>query len=33
MVIGLSDSEQDPMRTHLADLEYIVMNIDVERYN
>jgi chromosome segregation ATPase len=33
MVIGLSDSEQDPMRTHLAEVEYLVMDIDVERYN
>jgi DNA repair exonuclease SbcCD ATPase subunit len=33
MVIGLSDSEQDPMHTHLAELEYIVRDIDVERYN
>jgi chromosome segregation ATPase len=33
MVIGLSDSEQDPMRTHLAELEYLVMDVDVERYN
>jgi chromosome segregation ATPase len=33
MVIGLPDSEQDPMRTHLAELEYLVRDIDVERYN
>jgi DNA repair exonuclease SbcCD ATPase subunit len=33
MVIGLSDSEQDPMRTHLAELEYLVRDVDVERYN
>jgi hypothetical protein len=33
MVIGLSDSEQDPMRTHLTELEYLVRDIDVERYN
>jgi hypothetical protein len=33
MVIGLSDSKQDPMRTHLAELEYLVRDIDVERYN
>jgi DNA repair exonuclease SbcCD ATPase subunit len=33
MVIGLSDSEQDPMRIHLAELEYLVRDIDVERYN
>jgi hypothetical protein len=33
MVIRLSDSEQDPMRTHLAELEYLVRYIDVERYN
>jgi hypothetical protein len=33
MVIGLSDSEQDTMRTHLAELEYLVRDVDVERYN
>jgi hypothetical protein len=33
MVIGLSDSEQDPMRTHLAELEYLIRDVDVERYN
>jgi hypothetical protein len=33
MVIGLSDSEQDPMHTHLAEIEYLVRDIDVERYN
>jgi hypothetical protein len=33
MVIGLSDSEQDPMRIHLTELEYLVRDIDVERYN
>jgi DNA repair exonuclease SbcCD ATPase subunit len=33
MVIGLSDSEQDPMRIHLAELEYLVRDVDVERYN
>jgi chromosome segregation ATPase len=33
MVIGLTDSDQDPMRTHLAELEYLVRDIDVERYN
>jgi chromosome segregation ATPase len=33
MVIGLTDSEQDPMRTHLAELEYLIRNVDVERYN
>jgi valyl-tRNA synthetase len=33
MVIGLSNSEQDPMRIHLAELEYLVRDIDVERYN
>jgi hypothetical protein len=33
MVIGLSDSEQDPTRTHLAELEYLVRDVDVERYN
>jgi valyl-tRNA synthetase len=30
MVIGLSDSKQDPMR---AELEYLIMDVDVERYN
>jgi hypothetical protein len=33
MVIGLPDSEQDPMRTHLAELEYLVRDVIVERYN
>jgi hypothetical protein len=33
MVIGLPDSEQDPMRIHLAELEYLVRDIDIERYN
>jgi DNA repair exonuclease SbcCD ATPase subunit len=33
MVIGLSDSEQDPICTHLAELEYLVMDVDVDRYN
>jgi hypothetical protein len=33
MVIELSDSEQDPMRIHLAELEYLVRDVDVERYN
>jgi chromosome segregation ATPase len=33
MVIGLPDSEQGPMRTHLAELEYLVRDVNVERYN
>jgi chromosome segregation ATPase len=33
MVIELTDSDQDPMRTHLTELEYLVRDIDVERYN
>jgi hypothetical protein len=33
MVIRLTDSDQDPMRTHLAELEYLVRDINVERYN
>jgi DNA repair exonuclease SbcCD ATPase subunit len=33
MVIGLTDSEQDPMRTHLTKLEYLVRDVNVERYN
>jgi chromosome segregation ATPase len=33
MVIGLSDSEQDPMRIHLTKLEYLIRDVDVERYN
>jgi hypothetical protein len=33
MVIGLSNSEQNPMRTHLAELEYLIRDVDVERYN
>jgi hypothetical protein len=30
---GLSDSIQDPMRIHLAELEYLVRDVNVERYN
>jgi chromosome segregation ATPase len=33
MVIGLSDSEQDPMRTHFTELEYLIRDINLERYN
>jgi hypothetical protein len=33
MVIGLSDSVQDPMRIHLTELEYHVRDINVEGYN
>jgi hypothetical protein len=33
MVIELPDGVQDPMRTHLAELEYLVRDVDVERYN
>jgi hypothetical protein len=33
LAIMLPNSEQDPMRIHLAELEYLVRDIDVERYN
>jgi chromosome segregation ATPase len=33
IVIGLTDSKQDPMHTHLAKLEYLIRDVDVERYN
>jgi signal recognition particle GTPase len=33
MVIELSDSEQDPMCIHLVELEYLIRDVDVERYN
>jgi outer membrane protein assembly factor BamA len=33
MAIVLPDDEQDPMRIHLAELEYLVRDIDIERYN
>jgi hypothetical protein len=33
MVIGLPDSVQDPMHIHLTKLEYLVRDVDVERYN
>jgi hypothetical protein len=33
MAIMLPDDEQDPMRIPLAELEYLVRDIDVERYN
>jgi hypothetical protein len=32
LAIMLSDSE-DPMRIHLAELEYLVRDVDIERYN
>jgi hypothetical protein len=33
MAIVLPDSKQDPMRIHLAELEYLVSDAKVERYN
>jgi chromosome segregation ATPase len=33
MAIVLPDNEQDPMRIHLTELEYLVRDVDVERYN
>jgi hypothetical protein len=33
LAIVLSDSEQDPMRIHLAELEYLVRDVNIERYN
>jgi hypothetical protein len=33
LAIVLPNSEQDPMRIHLAELEYLVRDVDVERYN
>jgi hypothetical protein len=33
MAIMLPDEDKDPMRIHLAELEYLVRDIDVERYN
>jgi chromosome segregation ATPase len=33
MAIVLPDDEQDPMRIHLAKLEYLVSDAEVERYN
>jgi chromosome segregation ATPase len=33
LAIVLPDSKQDPMRIHLAELEYLVRDIEVERYN
>jgi hypothetical protein len=29
----ITDSEQDHMRIHLAELEYLVRDVDIERYN
>jgi uncharacterized membrane protein YgaE (UPF0421/DUF939 family) len=29
----LPDDEQDPMHVHLADLEYLIRDVDIERYN
>jgi hypothetical protein len=31
MVYGLSNSEQDAMRIHLAELEYLIRDVNVER--
>jgi hypothetical protein len=33
MAIALPDNEQDPMRIHLAELEYLISDAKVERYN
>jgi hypothetical protein len=33
MAIVLPDDKQDPMRIHLTKLEYLVRDVDVERYN
>jgi hypothetical protein len=33
MAIVLPDDEQDPMRIHLAELKYLVRDVNVERYN
>jgi hypothetical protein len=33
MAIMLPDSKQDPMRIHLAELDYLVSDGEVERYN
>jgi hypothetical protein len=33
MVIRLSDSVQDPMRIHPAELKYLVRDVDAKRYN
>jgi hypothetical protein len=33
MVIEVPDGIQEPMHTHLAKLEYLIRDIDVERYN
>jgi chromosome segregation ATPase len=33
LAIVLPDSKQDPMHIHLAELEYLVRDVDVERYN
>jgi chromosome segregation ATPase len=33
MAIMLPNDEQDPMRIHLTELEYLVRDVDVERYN
>jgi hypothetical protein len=33
MAIVLPDSKQVPMRIHLAELEYLVSDTEVERYN
>jgi hypothetical protein len=33
MAIVLPEDKQDPMRIHLTELEYLVSDAEVERYN
>jgi hypothetical protein len=33
LAVILPEDEQDPVRTHLAELEYLIRDIDIERYN
>jgi chromosome segregation ATPase len=33
LAVMLPEDEQDPMRIHLAELEYLIRDVDTERYN
>jgi chromosome segregation ATPase len=33
LAVILPEDEQDPVRTHLAELEYLIRDVDIERYN
>jgi hypothetical protein len=33
LAIMLPDNEQDPMRIHLTELEYLIRDVNIEMYN